>query len=289
MSNKPNKEDLSSRELLQMQAFRSEQKAGNHQVIFNTLDGQRSIKKAHSHDFFVIILFDKGKGIHTIDMVDYPIGNKEVHVLFPDQLHKWEIGSSTKAYQLMVERSFFERFAPYFRFSFTNYQNNPVIKLDTSTYNLLLYEFEAILNELENSDVLLDIIRARAGVIAAILSKQAQGCFSEFKVYQSNTRLAEFNMLIDKFYKEHKNVGFYAQELHITANYLNVLCKKHLKLSANSLITSRVVLQAKRLLENTDLSIKEISQELGFVDQAYFSHVFKNHTSLSPSDFRINR
>lgn len=275
--------------LLDMKDFRALQKAGAPEIIFNNFDGARSITKAHSHDFFVIILFEKGCGVHSIDGIDYTIGDKELHVLFPDQMHKWDIAQTTKGYQLMVERSFFESFAPYFRFSFTNYQNNPVIKLDSNTYKLLKYEFEAILLELEKPDALLDIIRARSGVIAAVVSKQAQESFLEFKVYQSNSRLAQFNVLIDKYYKEYKNVGFYAEHLHITANYLNVLCKKHLKLSANSLIHNRVMLQAKRLLYNTDLSIKEISIELGFLDQAYFSHVFKAHTSLSPSEFRQNR
>ena len=58
-------------------------------------------------------------------------------------MHKWNINSDTIAYQLMAERSFFEQFAPFFRFSFTNYQNNPVIKLSDKAFNQLMYEFEA--------------------------------------------------------------------------------------------------------------------------------------------------
>ena len=46
--------------------------------------------------------------------------------------------------------------------------------------------------------------------------------------------------------------------------------------------------KAKELLKTTNLSIKEISAEIGFTDQNYFSNVFKKQTGLSPMDFRNN-
>lgn len=186
----------------------------------------------------------------------------------------------------MTERSFFEQFAPYFRFSFTNYQNHPVIKLSDEAFSKLMYEFNAIKEELKSENSLVHLINSRTAVIAAIVSKEAEQIFTEFKVYQSNPRLAKFNMLIDEFYKEEKSVVFYAEKLHISANYLNILCKKHLKVSATQLIQQRIIIEAKRLLKSGDLSIKEISFDLGFTDHAYFSNFFKAQTNITPSEFR---
>lgn len=272
-----------------MERFREEQFAGREEILFNELHGKRTIEKPHAHDFFIINLFDSGEGIHCIDSVDYPIGNHQVHVLFPGQLHKWDIGAGTTGYQLMVEQRFLEQFAPYFRFSFTNYQNHPVIQLSDGAFDLLRYEFDEIKNELEREDSLVHLISARAAVIAAILSREAEHAFTEFKVYQSNAKLAAFNMLIDEFFKEEKFVSFYASKLHISANYLNILCKKHLKIPATRLIQQRVCTEAKRLLQCTSLSIKEIAFELGFADHAYFSNFFKLQTRMSPSEFREKR
>ncbi|MET3026052.1 helix-turn-helix domain-containing protein [Flavobacterium sp. UW10123] len=272
-----------------IQEFRDDQFAGSEEILFNELHGERIIEKPHSHDFFTISLFEKAKGIHSIDSIDYPINDYQVHVLFPEQMHKWDIKAGTVGYQLMIERTFFERFAPYFRFSFTNYQNHPVIQLSKTAFELLHYEFDAIKNELKRSDFLTYLINARAAVIASIISREAEYAFTEFKVYQSNSRLAAFNMLIDEFFKQEKSVTFYANKLNISANYLNVLCKKHLKISATQLIQQRVGTEAKRLLESTDLSIKEIAFELGFVDHAYFSNFFKSQTGISPTEFRKKR
>ena len=281
-----NSENQDSVPIISIQSFRKGQLAGRDELLFNELHGERHIDKPHKHDFFVIILFDKASGMHNIDSKDYPIDDKEIHILFPGQMHKWQINDGTIGYQLMTERSFFEQFAPYFRFSFTNYQNHPVIKLSDEAFSKLMYEFNAIKEELKSENSLVHLINARAAVIAAIVSKEAEQVFTEFKVYQSNPRLAKFNMLIDEFYKEEKSVIFYAEKLHISANYLNILCKKNLKVSATQLIQQRIIIEAKRLLKSGDLSIKEIAFDLGFTDHAYFSNFFKAQTNITPSEFR---
>ncbi|MGJ1436973.1 helix-turn-helix domain-containing protein [Sphingobacterium multivorum] len=274
--------------VISLDGFRKEQTAGRDELLFNELHGERLIDKPHKHDFFIINLFDKASGVHTIDSIDHIIKDHQVHVLFPGQMHKWHVYAGTIGYQLMIERSFFEHFAPFFRFSFTNYQNHPVIDLTADAFAQLHYEFESVKQELKRENSLIPLITARAGVIAAIVSREAESTFTEFKVYQSVPRLAKFNMLIDEFFREQKLVAFYAEKLHISPNYLNILCKKHLKISATQLIHQRISIEAKRLLQSTERSIKEIAFELGFADQAYFSNFFKQQTGASPSDFREN-
>jgi AraC-like DNA-binding protein len=272
--------------VLGIHEFRRDQLAGREEFLFNELHGERHIDKPHKHDFFIINLFESASGNHNIDFNDYLIGNHQIHVLFPGQVHNWHIEPGAVGYQLMIQQSFFEHFAPFFRFSFSNYINHPVIPLSNESFKLLKYEFDAIKNELNAPDSVPEVISARAAVIAAIVSKEAEDIFTELKVFQSHPRLAEFKMLIDKFYKEEKLVGFYASHLHISANYLNILCKTHLKTSATKLIQERVLLESKRLLHSTDLSIKEIAYELGFVDHAYFSNFFKGQTGITPTQFR---
>lgn len=271
-----------------IQKFRQEQIAGRHEILFNELNGERYIEYPHKHDFFIINLFNNASGTHNIDSIDYPIGNKEIHILFPGQMHKWHINEHTKGYQIMIQPDFLEQFAPFFRFSFTNYQNHPVIKLSDDAFDKLNYEFEEIMKELKTEHSLIHLLHARAAVIAAIVSAQAELVFTEFKVYQSNDKLAKFNMLIDEFYKEEKSVTFYADKLNISANYLNILCKRNLKVSAIQLIHQRISTEAKRLLQDNKLTIKEIAYQLGFSDNSYFSIFFKNITGITPSNFRIH-
>lgn len=272
--------------IISIQKFRADQVAGRDEIIFNEIIGERIIEKLHAHDFFIIILFIHAKGTHDINNQSYSIGDNEVHVLFPGQMHKWHLKEGTKAYQLMIERQFFEQFSSFFRFSFTNYQNNPIIKLNKDSYSKLKYEFISIKKELKKQKASIHLISARAAVIAAIVSEQAEDIFDEFKVYQTNERLAQYNLLINLFFTQNKTVRFYAKKLNISANYLNILCKKDLKVSAIQLIQQRVIVEAKKLITNNKSTLKEITFELGFTDTAYFSNYFKKHTGMSPSQFR---
>lgn len=272
--------------LLGLEEFRKDRLHSKEPLLFNELHGERHILKPHQHDFFIIILFDQAKGNHTIDFKEYKISNQQIHLLFPGQVHTWNIEPETTGYQLMIDRHFFERFSASFRFSFVEYHNHPVIELEPDSFKLLHYEFDAIKNELAAEDSLSELISSRTAVIASIISKSAAKIFTDLNNYEAEPRIVKFQQLIDISFKEEKLVSFYAAKLHISANYLNILCKKYLKISATQLIQQRTVLEAKRLLKTTTVSVKEIAFELGFIDHAYFSNFFKTQTGTTPTDFR---
>ncbi|PTS97440.1 AraC family transcriptional regulator, partial [Pedobacter sp. HMWF019] len=72
----------------------------------------------------------------------------------------------------------------------------------------------------------------------------------------------------------------------ITPNHLNALCNDLLGKSAGEIIRERVILEAKRLLINLDLSVAEIAERLNFSDQSYFIKFFKKYEEITPEKFR---
>jgi AraC-like DNA-binding protein len=56
--------------------------------------------------------------------------------------------------------------------------------------------------------------------------------------------------------------------------------------SASSLIQGRILLEAKRLLKVSEMSVKDIVYDLGFYDHASFSKFFKAQTGMTPSQFK---
>lgn len=78
----------------------------------------------------------------------------------------------------------------------------------------------------------------------------------------------------------------YASLLGITPNYLNVLCRKHLGLSALRMIDSRIVLEIKRLLMENEKTKSEIAYSLGFYELSYFSRFFRRMEGVSPAERR---
>ncbi|QNF32220.1 AraC family transcriptional regulator [Adhaeribacter swui] len=78
----------------------------------------------------------------------------------------------------------------------------------------------------------------------------------------------------------------YAELLAITTNSLNKRSKKYFGKTPSELIQERLILEAKKQLHLTRLSIKEIAYKLQFNDEFYFSRFFKKFTHVSPQAFR---
>ncbi|MBO9618120.1 MAG: helix-turn-helix domain-containing protein [Niabella sp.] len=255
-------------------------------LLYHELHGERIIEKPHKHDFFIFLLFEKGSGVHSIDFIDHKVKKLQMHLLFPGQVHSWHLGKNTSGYQLMISRAIFETFSDSLSFSFILHQRRPVIDLSEKVFQKLLYEFRSVEEELNQKPVQREIVNLRSRLIAQFISREAEKKFEELQIYRTKPVLFKYYELVDLYFKEQKSVAFYASQLHITPNYLNILCKRHFHVPAMFLIQNRTILEAKRLMKASERSVKEIAYELGFSDLAYFSNFFKSQTGLAPRDFR---
>lgn len=285
MSAVPGKNKKEKIPVLGIREFFSDQQAEPgfqyHEII-----GKRLIDKFHKHDFFLFLLFEKGSGIHTIDFTDHPVTDHQIHLLFPNQVHKWKLGPRTKAFQLMISKRIFETFSTSLDFSFVQFQGHPVVNLSGRTFEQLLNEFGQVHAELRRKPVSWELIYLRNSIIAQLVKREAEQKFDDMGLYQAKPLLYRFLSLVDAHFREEKSVAFYARQLHITPNYLNILCQRHFHVPGMFFIQKRVTLEAKRMILASDTSLKEIAFSLGFTDPAYFSNFFKAQTGVSPRDFR---
>ena len=258
----------------------------DHHFLFHELLDKRIIEKPHKHDFFMLLLVQKGSGMHSIDFVDYKVSDHQIHVLFPDQVHRWDLKKSTIAFQLMIDSSNFELFTDSLAFSFILFQSHPVIQLGEGAFQGLLTEFKAIEQELRLKPIHWNIIHLRTRLVSELISREVEQHVKDIAIFRTKPQLYAYHSLVNEHFKQEKTVAFYANQLHITANYLNILCRKYFKVSALYIIQKRISLEAKRLLNVPERSIKEIAYDLGFNDPAYFSNFFKEQTGLSPKSFR---
>jgi len=82
-------------------------------------------------------------------------------------------------------------------------------------------------------------------------------------------------------------VNFYAEKMNLTSDVFSRKIKSQLGRLPSALIQERVVLESKKLLHLTYLSVKEIALKLQFDDEHYFSRYFKKYVGVSPTDFRL--
>ena len=100
--------------------------------------------------------------------------------------------------------------------------------------------------------------------------------------------IKQFIQLLDNYHLKEHAVTFYADKLAIHPNYLNSLVKRHTGMSTKEVIQNRLLLETKYLLHSTTLSIKEISNKVGFSDPNYFTTFFKRLEKMSPASYRTS-
>jgi len=91
---------------------------------------------------------------------------------------------------------------------------------------------------------------------------------------------------LEKRFKKYRSINRYASELSIPVNRLNKASFQTIGKSPKQLIDERILLEAKRLLAHSTLSIKEIAFELGFDEPTNFIKYFRKHNHITPAEFR---
>lgn len=95
-----------------------------------------------------------------------------------------------------------------------------------------------------------------------------------------------FSRLVEEHYAEQWPVQKYADTLGISVAYLNTLCRRLGRQSALQCMHQRLLLEAKRSLLYTPMTVSQVSDRLGFSEPAYFSRFFRRLTGTSPNAFR---
>ena len=99
-------------------------------------------------------------------------------------------------------------------------------------------------------------------------------------------KIQQFETLIDRHFKLNKMPSYYADQLNLSPNYLNKICRSETGQTAGALIRKRIIVEAQRLLKYTSLSVNEVANELGYESLSYFVTSFKKQTGQTPEQFR---
>lgn len=239
----------------------------------------------HRHSFYHFVCFTKGKGHHTIDFARFPVTAGQIYFMIPGQVHGWNFEGIPEGFIVHFSESFFRAFLadPEYieRFSFfSGVAADSVCQLKGVVKEKVYGLFEALLTP--QSPDMVRVLLLQLFLLTASLTEEPQhGAPAQKQVLLNNIR-----RLIEQHYRTLRLPKDYARLLYVTPNHLNALCQELLGRSAGELIRDRVLLEAKRLLTNADMTATEIAYELNFQDNSYFNRFFKKYEGMTPDEFR---
>lgn len=268
------------------------------------LKGYDYVARPFRHSFFCIALFLQGDITLNTGFWKTRLRKPAIYFKTPCQVVSWiKPERWLKEYFIVFTENFILNYKaladiifelPFFRLEKAiPFELEPdEIELLTNLYNQILAEYNS-----ENADkfdliasythTLLIHIRRMYNkyieidkALATHIQKRDHSLIEEFR------HLIRKNILSGKRDDRNRSVKYFALQLAIHPNHLNALVKRQTKKTAISFIHEQVVLEAKALLSQTELTVKEISFKLGFNEPSNFNHFFKKQLHTTPALYR---
>ena len=266
------------------------------------IEGDGTATRLYSRKDFYKICLTTGKSI--IHYADRSFDTEGTVLFFgnPHIPYSWETLSTTYiGYTCLFSEDFLkpaERSDSLLQSPFFKIGGTPILKITEEQRLFLNGLFEKMIEE-QTSDYAFkdDLIRNYIQlIIHEALKLQPSENFNSSQNATSRLTRVFLELLERQFPIERldrplqlKTAQDYAHNLSVHVNYLNRCVKEITGKSTTTVISERLVSEAKSLLQHTDWNIAEIAFALGFEYPTYFNNFFKKMTRLNPRSFRLQK
>ncbi|MDW7693531.1 AraC family transcriptional regulator [Flammeovirgaceae bacterium SG7u.111] len=249
------------------------------------------IDRVHKHTFYEILWVDEGNSSQTIDYQTYELGMQSLFFISPGQVHVFEEWQPLKGGTILFTEDFFllnqQNKDTLFELSFLdNVYTNPCLKLSSTEFGEVRRTIELLIKEKNRQEPSLQILQSLLKVLLHQIQRSIDTLSGGRIPKRQLILFKQFRQLVEEKFEQNVTASDYAEELNVTQHHLNRVVKEVTGKTATEIIRARSMLEVKRLLTFTDLTITEVSASLGYFDSSYFAKLFKKETGSSPKGFR---
>ncbi|WP_457435828.1 helix-turn-helix domain-containing protein [Pseudomonas sp. TE3786] len=244
--------------------------------------------KAHRHSDLVQLLYvQSGQAQLQIEDVLTEVGGGSLQVVPALCVHGFRFSDDVQGYILSLAQPLAEQLAASLD---SQVLRAPACFAIGTQGRYLDALFESIAAEYDQQQSGRDLmLQSLISVLLVSLSRRAEAQSPGSGPDRGREHVEAFTRLLENHFRQHLPIERYASALSISAAHLNALCRRLAGQSALQMINQRLLLEAKRCLVYSAMTVNQVSDSLGFADPAYFSRFFKRGTGLSPKGFRVQR
>ncbi|APY01018.1 helix-turn-helix domain-containing protein [Lacinutrix venerupis] len=249
-------------------------------------------EKAHQVAFNMIVYYTAGESKQLVDFVWHPVKKNTIIHLSKGQINAFQFTENLEGYILLFTEDFLKKQIHSLPKNeiirlFNAHLFSPVIQVPEDAnvlkYFQLFYEEYINVNEDYNQNNLYASLHA---IIFSKLEHLKQNETLHLRYERKVVIFLNFKSLLEANFSTNRNADFYAKKLNITYKHLNEICKEILNVTAKQFIDAFVILEAKRLLINSEIKSTELAYKLGFQEPTNFVKYFKKHTKFTPNSFK---
>ncbi|MES2795346.1 MAG: AraC family ligand binding domain-containing protein, partial [Bacteroidota bacterium] len=224
------------------------------------------------HDFYEILYLTKGNGIHSIDGHHYEIMPGSIFFLSPGQIHDLSLSDDVEGFIFLFSSAFyhFNKTDPFKLFELPFFYNlgseTPPIYLKNESDILQITDIfkKAISENQQNLSESEEVVRALLDLLLIFCKRIYPIQEPAESLNKGKILVKRFKQLVEQNSRENLSISAYADRLGISQNHLSETVKAITGRTSTDLVNDRMLLEIKRLLSNTNLSISEIAYQLNF-------------------------
>ncbi len=267
-------------------------------TIIDSIESLRPIKLPRITETIISVVCIEGSVSIDVDEKVLTMTASSIMVLAPGHLlSSYEPSSDFKGFVINASTNYIGQMLPIMSriiVCVKAFENNPVLHLCENDLQTIILYREILHKKLLSADnpykqwIINSICQAITIEIFTyyfrVIDKKTD--ISNLKHTRSEEIFYKFITLVEDNYKSVRSISEYASKLCVSSKYLSALVSDVSGRTASAWIDSYVILEAKRLLSTTDLTVLQISESLSFPNQSFFGKYFKHHTGMSPMQYR---
>jgi AraC family transcriptional regulator, transcriptional activator of pobA len=237
--------------------------------------------------FYVVGLMHQGDCKIKIGITDYEIKAKTLSLVGPGIVRQWTKNDwKATNHTIFFKADFFQQ--PFYNnflidYPFFKAGANHCLNLIETDYSKVCELIHLMKTHSENKKALQGLFFSYLEFISKIYSVVSKGINNSTRTQNLSN---QFSQLLHNHYQEEKEVTFYANKLNLSSKNLSEILKNETGHSAKQKIDEFIIFEAKSLLKQTQMSIKEIVYWLGYEDPSYFTKLFKSKEGITPLEYR---